>query len=384
MTKHERAFWLENTVVEYDHCDLFCLGFKDPRARRVVDTLVFINNRLYDEHFQAIFSSARHLEAVRKVDIRSNRVESVACLKELLPILRRSPPFQLRELKLVDCHMSQEFLCGLLKQLSIRSHIESLTLQDISFQDKAASLLAKTICTSTVLSSIDLSRNRINSPNWLLILEALSYSQRITSINLSTNNNFHDKYHKPFVNTKLRELPNEALLAARLSKICKSPKLLHLNLDSTGLTKTIALEIFTAVRKAPSLLCLHMSFNPFILKIKHDKVSAFLNSKVDLALSRQLMQAETFTYSRMKTALHQQQVVSCPFIIQRKIDINLDLDQDQTWEIVINPHKHFDCRHLKESSIVKHLTKMPSPSKRMRDMSKALEKVEQLQTGTAD
>jgi len=98
------------------------------------------------------------------------------------------------------------------------------------------------------------------------IAECLKDNRNIQYLNLSWNN-FKEL---SILNMRRQQLEMDAIyemdIAQNLSKFMKyNQNLLHVDLSNTGLTKRMMMEFGGTLRKARSLMCLHLSGNPGII-----------------------------------------------------------------------------------------------------------------------
>ena len=98
------------------------------------------------------------------------------------------------------------------------------------------------------------------------LAECLKDNRNIQYLNLSWNN------FKELSTLKMRRQPNamdaiyEMDIAQNLSKFMKyNQNLLHVDLSNTGLSKRMMMEFGGCLRKARSLICLHLSGNPGLI-----------------------------------------------------------------------------------------------------------------------
>jgi len=117
---------------------------------------------------------------------------------------------------------------------------------------------------------------------YLTLLEALASNMRLIDLNLSwntlageppklitsrTNQSSPGALAKSETERPEDVEPGHQELAAIFlaSLIKRNRRLQHLNLESTGLTDTMMKILSAALRRAPSLLSIHLSNNPFLI-----------------------------------------------------------------------------------------------------------------------
>jgi Ran GTPase-activating protein (RanGAP) involved in mRNA processing and transport len=138
--------------------------------------------------------------------------------------------------------------------------------------------------TARRLTKLDLSWCRMLSRNsqYLILLEALASNMRLVDLNLSWNT-LAGEAPKPITSRTNKGSPralaqseterpadaepgHQELAATFLASIIKrNRRLQHLNLENTGITDTMMKILSSALRRAPSLLSIHLSNNPFLI-----------------------------------------------------------------------------------------------------------------------
>jgi Ran GTPase-activating protein (RanGAP) involved in mRNA processing and transport len=102
--------------------------------------------------------------------------------------------------------------------------------------------------------SLDISWNQIPLFKIIPLLEVLSKHRKLEYLNLAFCN---------ILDEQSTSVENETFLLALLGKMIKhNQHLLHLDLSSIGLGARMIEGIGEALRKAKSLLCIHLSGNP--------------------------------------------------------------------------------------------------------------------------
>lgn len=127
----------------------------------------------------------------------------------------------------------------------------------------SAELVVDVLQNQQNIIDLDISYNQLTPSTMWNLAEALSENRNLQYLNLSWNNL---KEHQTLSSlTESREMDHiyEMEVAQNLCKFIKyNQNLLHLDLSNTGLTKRMLIEFGGALRKARSLICLHLSGNP--------------------------------------------------------------------------------------------------------------------------
>ena len=112
------------------------------------------------------------------------------------------------------------------------------------------------------LTELDISWNEINEACMVDLTETLMGNRKLQYINLSWNSL---KEGNRVIDQEACSTATEKLLSHNLGKLIKhNPRLLHLDLSHCGLSKFMLQELGPTLRRAKSLLSLHLNGNPGI------------------------------------------------------------------------------------------------------------------------
>lgn len=133
------------------------------------------------------------------------------------------------------------------------NYIKKLSLVDVGLNTYSTNELCKTVEQMKYLVSLDISWNFLLPGQMQNMLEILSKNRRLKDINLAWNN-ISDSFAKP--EDKIR-------VSNQLGKLIKHSQVIqHIDLTGTGLGAYILKDIGKSMRKAKSLMCIHLSGNP--------------------------------------------------------------------------------------------------------------------------
>lgn len=103
------------------------------------------------------------------------------------------------------------------------------------------------------LEHLDISWNSLMPKQVKVLLEKIGSNRRLQHLNLSYN---------LIVDDKSKKKAQKALAGHLTTAIKRNKNLLHLDLTCTGLTPLVIMEIGLSLKRAGSLLSLHLSENP--------------------------------------------------------------------------------------------------------------------------
>ena len=96
----------------------------------------------------------------------------------MIPILQRTAPYSLRQLRLVDCKLSKRITQTILGKLRGKTQLTTLCLQKAQYNETAVSYLCD-IIVAGYLTTLDIAWSSMSNPaaQYLQILEALPLSR---------------------------------------------------------------------------------------------------------------------------------------------------------------------------------------------------------------
>lgn len=130
----------------------------------------------------------------------------------------------------------------------------------------SAELVIELLDTRKNIIDLDISYNHLTTSVMRRLAECLGRNRHLQYLNLSWNN--FKELHILNSSSEPAEMNDiyEMEVAQNLCKFIKyNQNLLHVDLSNTGLTKRMLIEFGGALRKARSLICLHLSGNPGLL-----------------------------------------------------------------------------------------------------------------------
>ena len=269
----------------------------------------------------------RSLKSIKSVVVKHNDV-NLKTSKELIVLLERPFPDNLEELRIVSCKINQFVSSQIVSSLADNCMLRKISLTQAELRDVDMPQICKMLNEARFLIDLDLSWNELTTHAMLKLAENLAENRQLQYLNLSWNFLTSKAPHKfelfqedweakaNEVRTKLekmRMLPKRTVITSDQDKIfqkmCqeyimnKEPKLspeqydeyllgetaklamhihnlqmcdyltrfikhntnlLHVTLENTRLTETMLFKICSSLRRAPSLISLHVSGNPGI------------------------------------------------------------------------------------------------------------------------
>ena len=141
-----------------------------------------------DDELAALLKGVQKQNYFTHFDYKQNQVLSKS-LAQLKPILAKSPPQNLHELRMVTVKSPVYIIDDLCLFLSLEAQsLRSLKLIDMNLSPTSISRIADMVKSSGWLEQLDLSKNAGLTPkNWLPMLEVLSKNRTLTWVNLSHN-----------------------------------------------------------------------------------------------------------------------------------------------------------------------------------------------------
>ena len=139
-----------------------------------------------------------------------------------------------------------------MQKLSGRNQLMKLALVNCSINDSNYKVLESLLKTQRFLIDIDISWNQLMPHFSKSLLTVMAENRRLQFINLAWNN---------ITNSEASEEDQNTVLTLIGTIIKRNKNILHMDLTSCGLTEFILIGIGNAMRKARSLLAIHLSGN---------------------------------------------------------------------------------------------------------------------------
>jgi Ran GTPase-activating protein (RanGAP) involved in mRNA processing and transport len=161
-------------------------------------------------------------------------------------------PFNLSELNIYHCRIGWKQTSDLLERIKTKNQLSKLSLVRANINEISIYHLEK-ILKSKSLVNLDISWNSLTPRAFKGFLETLSTNRRLQYINLAWNN---------LSDVQATPEDQKAMLHSLGQMIKHNKNLLHMDITSAGLGSFIVREIGTCLRRARSILCIHLSGNP--------------------------------------------------------------------------------------------------------------------------
>lgn len=115
---------------------------------------------------------------------------------------------------------------------------------------------------NSYLTDLDVSWNFLGPEAILKLSAALVQNRKLQYLNISWNNIRNTDPSKKMNDEKVMSEADEDLIENLVKFVKHNHKLIHLDLGNTGLTKNMLKQFGPALRRARSLVSLHLSGNP--------------------------------------------------------------------------------------------------------------------------
>lgn len=124
-------------------------------------SIMLDSNGIKDDDIMDLFKGMHQLEHVKSVIIKRNELVKVATVEHLIPLLIRSKPQNLEELRLINCKIGAAVTHRLVEALLKRSNVKKLGLVNANFTYSSFKVLLEYIKSSRSLLHLDLSCNSL-------------------------------------------------------------------------------------------------------------------------------------------------------------------------------------------------------------------------------
>ena len=172
---------------------------------------------------------------------------------------------------MIDCRINSGFVSQLLDALNKGSKIKRFSLTQVHHSDNSFDKLIEYVETSTTLQELDISWSMVRPQIMMKLLRVIRQNRDLTCLSLGWNELIDEKEQGHFLTLKqkqegmtevaLTEFNQEVLDC--LSDFTKyNAKLIHLDLQKTGLSEPILRYFGKILRRAQSLRAIHLCGNP--------------------------------------------------------------------------------------------------------------------------
>eukprot|EP00347_Sterkiella_histriomuscorum_P002614 403367462 len=245
-----------------------------------ITKLALDNNGLQDTWMRQILKGIFYQDDFKQIILCRNTIGQGAT-EVLCNILKRTFPRNLEDLKITNCKIISSQTFQILKSIKENSYLRKLSLVKASLSDHCISMLCQILQSSRHLIDLDISWNSLRPQNLKEFWIALGKNRTLEYLNLSWNNLLSS--------SSTQNLEYVDLFKSNMTRFIKyNQNLLHLDLSFTRLDSQTIQEIGTSLRKAKSLLVLHLSGNPGITQelqtYLFDRIHAKINRTYDASI----------------------------------------------------------------------------------------------------
>ena len=288
-----------------------------------VSRFLFKSCGLTDAHLEVLLTAAEKLERVSSLVLKKEEFGSRS-VRAIRGLIERPKPFSLQVLRLVDCRVPSQVTRELISIIRQANQIKVLGLVNAKIGHESMQDLSAIVAESRSLTELDISWNVLEPRCYNDLIASLGANKTLLALNLSWNrivdpteifpedepgrrgngnlsNRSKAKPKQNAGNASAQATPRqtrtswlsaepapwhekEAVFSDLSQKVVENLKhlikrnkrLQHVNLSGTGLTEYMMLHIGTAMRRAKSLLSIHLCNNPGAT----DRVRDFLFTRI--------------------------------------------------------------------------------------------------------
>ena len=218
-----------------------------------------------------ILKALEKLPCFRSIIYTRNTLSNAA-INGLNTLLMRKPPFNLQELKLIDCNMKCGQIEALMTQLAEQeARLRVLALVNTNQTERSFRSIVNFLEITQYLRELDLSWTVIRENQWPILLDAVKDHSSLRMLNLSHNLLLEKQSFVPSkrdLKRGLKEAPltkhNEAVMLPLCAMLEMNHNLISLNLAYCGLFRQALTMLISNLHLSDTLQCLHLSGNMVI------------------------------------------------------------------------------------------------------------------------
>ncbi|CDW89852.1 UNKNOWN [Stylonychia lemnae] len=282
-----KTLYLQGYMLNIGHCKALSVAF------RFFDSLMtrlhLENNNIKDEQFKDMLEGLNYVTDLKSIIYKSNEFGSKS-LKMLKPLIAKSLPYHLEELRIINCKISSTTTDELLNCLYDRCFLRKLALVNANLQESGMKTLINYLQESR-LTDLDISWNGLKPQSMVEFIQVIGLNRQLSYLNISWNsmlekNGLTMDYGNAGGARRSQEGSKDGLFKAmqrqlkmkahtnnkndvqtnimiNISNFIKYNKnLLHIDLSNTGMTEDMLWNLGTAMRRSRSMVSMHLSGNP--------------------------------------------------------------------------------------------------------------------------
>lgn len=233
---------------------------------------LFIDNcGMTGDQLVCILKALEKLPCVRSLIYTRNSLSNAA-INGLNTLLKRKPPFNLQELKLIDCNMKSGQIEALMTQLTEQdARLRVLALVNTTQTERSFRTVVEFLDNTQYLRELDLSWTVIRENQWPLLLAAVKDHSSLRMLNISHNLLLEKQSFVPSQRDRKRGLTeapltkhNAAVMQNFVDMLEMNHNLISLNLDYCGLFRQALNMLISNLHLSDTLQCIHLSGNMVI------------------------------------------------------------------------------------------------------------------------
>lgn len=210
---------------------------------------MFDNCGIDDGEMADLLQAFVQFKDFKSIIYRQNDLQDES-LEILERLLTKGIPYHLNELRISNCHLSQQITTQLIQAITNKSFLKSFELANAPISEENISLITKYVMSSKHLADLDLSYNDLLPQKMDLFLRGIHGNKKLQKLNIAHNNlieGFSGNNLKMVAETELKVCDH------LFTMLRTNRKLIHLDLTATNLSEKAILHILPAVKKAKNL-----------------------------------------------------------------------------------------------------------------------------------
>lgn len=220
---------------------------KDPD---LMQDFVVENCGIQDHACSILMEGMNNLHHCHSVVLKNQEIGEHT-VQKLADLLANSFPYQLKELRLINCKLKAKDTDKLMEILLKNSFLRRLVLTQANFNEASLLKFCDFIQMNNYIRQVNLSWNQMIPKQYGPLLDCLAGSS-LQEINLS---------HNQLLSSEEDTNEAEELLIEQLKAIVRIQTLMHLHLNNCSLNENVLVSIMVSILQSPSILSAHLSNN---------------------------------------------------------------------------------------------------------------------------
>ena len=270
---HNHTLSLANYTLSSGHFK--ALNRAAPCLEALINRIRFQNNGIIDKDMGVLISIFARYNDFKSIIYRKNQF-GTECLKSMKSLLSKVYPQHLQELRISDCKVHGPVASQLISDIAEKCFLKQLELSRIPMSANSLEIIAKYASQSKFLEEIDISQNDMTARSMQYFLNMVRKNKKLQFLSIAKNNLIEKVKGHNMEQAK----QSETIAITTVNNLLKEGrKLIHLNLSQTNLSEHAILSMLPWIRKARSLMGIHLSGNPGITRNVKEKAKTVLKLK---------------------------------------------------------------------------------------------------------